>query len=144
MNKTRILALGILTLAIGISGGCVAIRDSIPIMGESADGTHVVAYATRTRGYFWAKAAEKIELWSVNSADGVTMTGSSADSDSTASIQMGREGIALAQRALGGPAAQAPPQEQQINALRQPAVQPYPCRPGDPDCSPDDGGGTGN
>lgn len=84
-------------LAVGmIISGCVGIRDSIPIMGESEDGTKVViAQATRTRLYALSKAAEKIELWSVSSDKGVTMKGSDSSSDGTALVPVLEKGMEI-------------------------------------------------
>jgi hypothetical protein len=104
--KKVIKCVAALAAALAMSG-CVGMRDSIPIMGESEDGTQVViANATRTRFYALSKAAEKIELWQVNSEKGVTMKGSDANSDSTAAIEILEKGMqigaAYATARLGG------------------------------------------
>lgn len=93
MSKVK----GLVVLAAGlVLSGCVGMRDSIPIMGESEDGKQVViAHATRTRLYTLSKAAEKIELWQVSSDKGVTMKGSDANSDSTSLVQVLERGIEL-------------------------------------------------
>ena len=82
MSKVK----GLVVLVAGlVLSGCVGMRDSIPIMGESEDGKQVViAHATRTRLYALSKAAEKIELWQVSSDKGVTMKGSDLGKSYTA------------------------------------------------------------
>lgn len=93
--KKVIKCVAALAAALAMSG-CVGMRDSIPIMGESEDGTQVVvANATRTRFYALSKAAEKIELWQVNSEKGVTMKRSDANSDSTAALEVLEKGMQL-------------------------------------------------
>ena len=93
MSKVK----GLVVLVAGlVLSGCVGMRDSIPIMGESEDGKQVViAHATRTRLYALSKAAEKIELWQVSSDKGVTMKGSDANSDSTSLVQVLERGIEI-------------------------------------------------
>lgn len=122
MKKNMFKVMMAAALALAVSG-CVAIRDSIPIMGESEDGKQVViANATRTRLYTLSKAAEKVELWEVSSDKGVKMKGSDANSDSTAAVRMlerglelgaqvaaARMGVAVQQASQSAKAAAAPP-----------------------------------
>jgi len=95
MKKRTVEVVMMAAMAVAISG-CVAVRDSIPIMGENTDGTKViVANATRTRLYALSKAAEKIELWQVSSDKGVAMKGSDSSSDGTAIIAALERGLEL-------------------------------------------------
>lgn len=110
MHKVkRVLVMLMMVLAmIFVLAGCVAVRDSIPIMGENADGSQViVSHATRTRLYALSKAAEKLDLWEVSSDDGVKMKGASSDSDGTAMVQALRDGIALGREVASGRSAGA-------------------------------------
>lgn len=113
----RVLVMLMMVVAmIFVLAGCVAVRDSIPIMGENADGTQViVSHATRTRFYALSKAAEKLDLWEVSSDAGVKMKGSDSSSDGTASVAMFERGFELAAARYGlaapgaGKAAQGQP-----------------------------------
>lgn len=111
MKKRTVEVVMMAAMAVAISG-CVAVRDSIPIMGENTDGTKViVANATRTRFYALSKAAEKIELWQVSSDKGVAMKGSDSSSDGTAIIAALERGLELgAQVAASRLGASATPQ----------------------------------
>lgn len=121
----RVLVMLMMVVAmIFVLAGCVAVRDSIPIMGENADGTQViVSHATRTRLYALSKAAEKLDLWEVSSDAGVKMKGSDSSSDGTASVAMFERGFELAAARYGlaapgaGKAAQSQPDVQTISQI---------------------------
>ena len=86
------------------------------------DQKTIVAYATRTRGYIFTKAAEKIDLWKVDSANGVEMTGSDATSDSTKMVDALIKGMELGAAYMGARSGMPPVAVEMATASYAPAV----------------------